>query len=58
MKSHSNKRELFGIQAFGKNTLRVNSSRSVGECGGEIKERQHCLSLDPDAALLCCGIAL
>lgn len=28
-----------------------------GECGGEIKERRHCLSLDPDAALLCWGIA-
>lgn len=58
MKLHLNERELFVIQAFGNNRLRVNSSRSVGECGGEIKARRHCLSLDPDAALLCWGIAL
>lgn len=58
MKLHLNERELFVIQAFGNNRLRVNSSRSAGECVGEIKARQHCLSLDPDAALLCWGIAL
>lgn len=57
MKMHLNELELFVIQAFGNNRLRVNSSRSVGECGGEIKARRHCLSLDPDAALLCWGIA-
>lgn len=57
MKLHLNERELFVIQAFGNNRLRVNSGRSVGECGGEIKARRHCLSLDPDAALHCWGIA-
>lgn len=57
MKLHLNERELFVIRAFGNNRLRVNSSGPVGECGGEIKARRHCLSLDPDAALLCWGIA-
>lgn len=56
MKLHLNERELFVIQALGNNRLRVNSSRSAGECGGEIKARRHCLSLDPDAALLCLHI--
>ena len=37
MKLHLNVRQLFVFQAFGNNRLRVNSSRSVGECGGEIK---------------------
>lgn len=43
---------LWGIRDW------VNSFRSVGECGGKIKTRQHCLSPDPAAALPCLGIAL
>lgn len=44
--------ELLVISACGNKRTRVNSSRSVGECGREIKTRQHCMGLDPDAAPL------